>query len=192
MSDVEASTSIPVFAARSAPIATSTPMPDRSASYPTTSTRCSRKRPSGRSKAWRGRGHRLLRRRNAQPAPNPRGRRLIDGLRERFDFAEDAEITMEANPESVDATNCAALHRAGVNRLSIGVQSFDDEELRFLGPHPRRDHGGGGVSFRACGGIREREPRPDLRAAGTDHGALAAGRWRRLSRSAPTTCRSMR
>jgi oxygen-independent coproporphyrinogen III oxidase len=59
--------------------------------------------------------------------------RLLDGLRERFGVAEDAEITMEANPESADTAKLTSLRRAGVNRLSIGVQSFGDEELRFLG-----------------------------------------------------------
>jgi oxygen-independent coproporphyrinogen III oxidase len=43
------------------------------------------------------------------------------------------EITLEANPESIDATRAAAWRAAGVNRLSIGVQSFDDAVLRTLG-----------------------------------------------------------
>ena len=53
--------------------------------------------------------------------------RLKPGLR------EDAEVTLEANPSSVDAHGLAAYRRAGVNRLSIGMQSFDDEDLRWLG-----------------------------------------------------------
>jgi oxygen-independent coproporphyrinogen-3 oxidase len=60
-------------------------------------------------------------------------RRLLDGLRQRFDVATGAEVTMEANPESVDAGRLHALRRMGVNRLSLGVQSFDDAELGFLG-----------------------------------------------------------
>jgi len=60
-------------------------------------------------------------------------RRLLDGLRQRFDIATGAEVTMEANPESVDAGRLHTLRRMGVNRLSLGVQSFDDAELRFLG-----------------------------------------------------------
>jgi oxygen-independent coproporphyrinogen-3 oxidase len=43
------------------------------------------------------------------------------------------EITLEANPSSVEAANFAALAGAGVNRVSLGVQSLDDAELRFLG-----------------------------------------------------------
>lgn len=48
-------------------------------------------------------------------------------------FDEGIEITLEANPSSVEAANFAALADAGVNRVSLGVQSLDDEELRFLG-----------------------------------------------------------
>jgi oxygen-independent coproporphyrinogen-3 oxidase len=49
----------------------------------------------------------------------------------RFDPA--IEITLEANPSSVEAANFAGLAAAGVNRVSLGVQSLDDAELRFLG-----------------------------------------------------------
>jgi oxygen-independent coproporphyrinogen-3 oxidase len=48
-------------------------------------------------------------------------------------FAPDIEITLEANPSSVEAANFAALATAGINRVSLGVQSLDDAELRFLG-----------------------------------------------------------
>ena len=47
--------------------------------------------------------------------------------------ADDIEITLEANPNSVEAARFADLAAAGVNRLSLGLQSFDDEALRFLG-----------------------------------------------------------
>lgn len=48
-------------------------------------------------------------------------------------FAPGIEITLEANPSSVEAANFAALAAAGINRVSLGVQSLDDGELRFLG-----------------------------------------------------------
>ncbi|SHN54182.1 radical SAM family heme chaperone HemW [Erythrobacter sanguineus] len=48
-------------------------------------------------------------------------------------FDPTIEITLEANPSSVEAANFAALAGAGVNRVSLGVQSLDDDELRFLG-----------------------------------------------------------
>ena len=47
--------------------------------------------------------------------------------------SSDIEITLEANPNSVEAARFADLARAGVNRLSLGLQSFDDAALRFLG-----------------------------------------------------------
>ncbi|KGB56646.1 putative oxygen-independent coproporphyrinogen III oxidase [Sphingopyxis sp. LC81] len=48
-------------------------------------------------------------------------------------LADDVEITLEANPNSVEVANFADLAAAGVNRVSIGVQSFDSEVLEFLG-----------------------------------------------------------
>lgn len=59
--------------------------------------------------------------------------RIIDVCRSHFDLEPDAEITVEANPSDVVAHKMAAYLEAGVKRLSLGVQSFDDGELRFLG-----------------------------------------------------------
>ena len=59
--------------------------------------------------------------------------RLLTGVHERFDVAQDAEITMEANPGTVECGAPAGYREAGVNRLSIGAQSFDDDALRQLG-----------------------------------------------------------
>jgi oxygen-independent coproporphyrinogen-3 oxidase len=50
-----------------------------------------------------------------------------------FDLQDDIEITLEANPGTVDHDRLAAYRRAGINRLNLGVQSFDDRHLRFLG-----------------------------------------------------------
>nr|WP_318379176.1 radical SAM family heme chaperone HemW [uncultured Enterobacter sp.] len=58
---------------------------------------------------------------------------LLDGVRARLNLAADAEITMEANPGTVEADRFVEYQRAGVNRISIGVQSFSDEKLRRLG-----------------------------------------------------------
>jgi len=60
-------------------------------------------------------------------------RRIIQACRDSFTVAVDAEITIEANPESSSEEKLAAFRQAGANRLSVGVQSFDDEELRRLG-----------------------------------------------------------
>jgi oxygen-independent coproporphyrinogen-3 oxidase len=59
--------------------------------------------------------------------------RIIQACRDSFDLAPDAEITMEANPESSPAAKMEQFRAAGANRLSFGVQSFRDDELRRLG-----------------------------------------------------------
>jgi oxygen-independent coproporphyrinogen III oxidase len=59
--------------------------------------------------------------------------RVAQLLREHFDIAPDAEITLEANPESVRPALLEAWARAGVNRLSMGAQSFDASEVAALG-----------------------------------------------------------
>jgi oxygen-independent coproporphyrinogen III oxidase len=58
---------------------------------------------------------------------------VLDHCRDYFDFMDDIEITMEANPGTVDLKKLEALRRGGINRLSMGVQSFRDEELVALG-----------------------------------------------------------
>ncbi len=58
---------------------------------------------------------------------------LLNGIRARVDLAPDAEITLEANPGAADTARFAAFRAAGVNRLSIGVQSFRDAQLAALG-----------------------------------------------------------
>lgn len=59
-------------------------------------------------------------------------RRLLKTLRNTFEFAADSEVTVELNPEDVTAALLGGLRASGVNRLSFGVQSFDDQELTFL------------------------------------------------------------
>ena len=59
--------------------------------------------------------------------------RLFSGLRSLVNFAPAIEITMESNPGSADAANYRGYREAGVNRLSIGIQSFDDDKLATLG-----------------------------------------------------------
>ena len=58
---------------------------------------------------------------------------LMQGIRERVATADDCEITIEANPGTIDTANLPAYVHAGVNRISIGVQSFTDASLRKLG-----------------------------------------------------------
>ena len=65
--------------------------------------------------------------------------RLLSELRARLNFAADIEITLEANPGSAETAKFAEFRAAGINRLSIGIQSFDDDQLQKLGRiHDRR------------------------------------------------------
>lgn len=58
---------------------------------------------------------------------------LLDGVRARLSLVPNAEITMEANPGTVEADRFSGYQRAGVNRISIGVQSFSPDKLTRLG-----------------------------------------------------------
>ena len=58
---------------------------------------------------------------------------LIDAAEHHWGFAPGIEITLEANPSSVEAARFADLAAAGVNRVSLGLQALDDQALRFLG-----------------------------------------------------------
>jgi oxygen-independent coproporphyrinogen-3 oxidase len=59
--------------------------------------------------------------------------RFLDGARARLPFADDCEITLETNPGTVEHGRFDGYLAAGVNRLSFGIQSFDDDKLRRLG-----------------------------------------------------------
>ncbi len=58
---------------------------------------------------------------------------LIDRVAQLFPTAPDIEITLEANPTSVETATFPDFKQAGINRVSLGVQSLDDKELQFLG-----------------------------------------------------------
>ncbi len=58
---------------------------------------------------------------------------LITAAERHWGFTADIEITLEANPSSVEAANFHDLAKAGVNRVSLGLQSLDDQTLQFLG-----------------------------------------------------------
>ncbi|MGF6693596.1 MULTISPECIES: radical SAM family heme chaperone HemW [Pseudomonas] len=59
--------------------------------------------------------------------------RLLDGVEQRIPFARDIEITLEANPGTFEQAKFAAYRQLGINRLSIGVQSFQEAKLKALG-----------------------------------------------------------
>lgn len=58
---------------------------------------------------------------------------IISGIKENYSVCSDSEITLEANPDDLTIELLNGYKQAGVNRVSIGVQSFDDNELEFLG-----------------------------------------------------------
>ena len=78
--------------------------------------------------------------------------RVLDRLRELLDVAPDAEVTVEANPETVDRAVADGLAAAGVTRVSMGAQSFDDRVLDALGrPHGAAQPGRAVAALRAAG-----------------------------------------
>jgi len=88
---------------------------------------------------------------------------IIRACRDSFTVARDAEITVEANPESSTPARLAGFRAAGANRLSFGVQSFHDEELRRLG--------------RLHSSQVARQAVTDARAAGFDNLSLDLMMW---------------
>jgi oxygen-independent coproporphyrinogen-3 oxidase len=57
---------------------------------------------------------------------------LLETIRTQFDVHADAEITLEANPDDLSKEKLIQLHAAGINRLSIGIQSFHEPHLKYL------------------------------------------------------------
>jgi oxygen-independent coproporphyrinogen-3 oxidase len=88
---------------------------------------------------------------------------IIARCRQAFAVTSDAEITLEANPETVTVDGLRAFRDAGVNRLSFGVQSFRDDELRRLS--------------RLHGAARARGAYAEARAAGYDNVSLDLMMW---------------
>ncbi|MEA3252601.1 MAG: radical SAM family heme chaperone HemW [Pseudomonadota bacterium] len=76
-------------------------------------------------------------------------RQLFEGLHQRLAFLEDCEITLEANPGTVEQSRFEGFRAAGINRLSLGIQSFQPEQLAELG----RIHSGD-EAYRAVGSAR--------------------------------------
>jgi len=57
---------------------------------------------------------------------------IIDALRKNYNVCADAEVTLEANPGTIDKDKLEQFRTAGINRLSVGIQSFDENDLKFL------------------------------------------------------------
>ncbi len=73
--------------------------------------------------------------------------RLLSALRARLPLEPDAEVTLEANPGTAEAERFAGYRSAGVNRLSLGVQSFDDRMLAALGRIHGADEARGAIEL---------------------------------------------
>ena len=123
--------------------------------------------------------------------PTEQIERLLGRVRERFGLADDAEVTIEANPGPDERGDPAALHRAGITRLSFGAQSL-------------RRHGASQARAAPSGTARPAMPsrRPARRASGrstsTSSTTSRTPSWRpgwppstRRWSSSPTTCRCM-
>jgi oxygen-independent coproporphyrinogen-3 oxidase len=67
--------------------------------------------------------------------------KVIDHIANLWPVADDVEITLEANPTSVEAANFAGYRAAGVNRVSVGIQALDDADLKYLGRQHSVDEG---------------------------------------------------
>ena len=89
--------------------------------------------------------------------------RIVSACRSSFQVTADAEVTLEANPESVSTAKLEGYRAAGVNRLSFGVQSFRDDELRRL--------------TRLHSASRAREAVAEARQAGFDNLSLDLMMW---------------
>jgi oxygen-independent coproporphyrinogen-3 oxidase len=89
--------------------------------------------------------------------------RLVDSCRGSYTLDSDAEVTIEANPETVTAERLAAYREAGVSRVSFGVQSLDDRELARLG--------------RLHGSDRARRAVAEARSAGFDNVSVDLMMW---------------
>lgn len=79
--------------------------------------------------------------------------RIVAAIRDRFEVEPGAEITLEANPEDVSIEYARALVALGVNRLTLGIQSLDDEALRLLGRKHRRAQALAALDAARAGGI---------------------------------------
>ncbi len=79
---------------------------------------------------------------------------LLDLCRASYAIAPDAEVTLEANPGTVDMPRLEAFRAAGVNRLSFGAQSFDPAELRWLGRIHEKDDIGNAVRMARTAGVQ--------------------------------------
>lgn len=78
---------------------------------------------------------------------------LMKSVYEHFDVLDESEITIEANPKTLDEEKIEAYLKAGINRISIGSQSFSDDELKILGRIHTSNDIENAVKMARCGGF---------------------------------------
>ena len=113
--------------------------------------------------------------------------RLLTACRAAFDVDAEAEVTLEMNPESASVGYVTELLGAGITRISLGVQSFNDHELERLGRRHTAKRARTAMSAAVEAGCRERQPRLDAVAAGRDAWRIVRRRSTHLSVWGPTT-----
>jgi coproporphyrinogen III oxidase-like Fe-S oxidoreductase len=104
--------------------------------------------------------------------PASRLGRILEALGENHGLAAGAEVTLEANPEDIDEAAATALREVGFNRISLGVQSFDDTVLSTWGACTTRGRQRGRYERGPRRRVRIGVGRPDLRVAGGDPGVM--------------------
>ena len=82
---------------------------------------------------------------------------ILSACRQAYDLSPDAEVTLETNPETVTVEKMNGFRAAGVNRISFGVQSFDDDELDRLERSALGRPGRRGLRRCACRRVRQRQ-----------------------------------
>jgi oxygen-independent coproporphyrinogen-3 oxidase len=99
---------------------------------------------------------------------------ILNGIRENYVLTEDAEITLEANPNDITRNYTQSLHQAGINRLSLGVQSANSNELKLFARRHDNDEVAQAVAAARNAGFRSLNI--DL-IYGIPHQTLDSWRW---------------
>ncbi len=99
---------------------------------------------------------------------------LLTGLRARLDLGALEEWTLEMNPATVSLEKASLLRSLGVNRISMGVQSWEPQLLAVLGRVHSAEQARRSYEILREAGFEQRQPRPDLRHPHADAGNVAA------------------
>ena len=118
---------------------------------------------------------------------NPRTSRKLSRRFARHSASQFEEVTLEADPETISPEKAAAWREAGFNRISMGVQSFDDAELRAAGRMHRRADVFEAAKILRAAGFAQSQLRFDRRAPASDRSQLG-GLGRAIAAPAARAC----